>query len=293
MAAAKDEKKKTASPATRIRFEGCVDSVASAVAAEKGGADRVELCSGLVDGGLSPSIGLIKQCVSSVKIPVNVFLRPRPGDFCYSEVELQVIEHDIMACRAVKGLHGVVIGVLTATGDVDMPAMRRLLAKCGSKLFVTFSRAIDYARDPVQVMRDLLTLNKQFPRLQCVLTSGQHNSVASGTALIAKFVALTDAAAIKGVRPIQVMAGAGLTEANAVDVVRSTGVHWIHGSLRHSVSSAMTFRVPDVFLGGPKQNVGFDTEYTLMVCSSDKVANVVIAVNSAAAATQKPLKSKL
>ncbi len=189
----------------RVQFEACIDSVASAVEAAKGGADRVELCSGLVDGGLSPSIGLIRQTVAAISpaVPVNVFIRPRPGDFAYTETELQVIEQDILACRQVIGLHGVVIGVLRADGSVDMKSMRRLLSQTGS-LFVTFSRAIDYTPDPVACLRDLLTLNSEFPQLKCVLTSGQHNSVAFGIPVIAELVKV---AAGK----IEIMAGAGLT----------------------------------------------------------------------------------
>ncbi len=163
-------------------FEICIDSVEGAVAAEEAGADRVELCSALFDGGLTPSLGTIETALRAVsRIRVHVIVRPRAGDFIYSPFEIEAMERDVRAAVA-AGAHGIVIGALTAEGDVDVPTTRRLIAAAGDAS-TTFHRAFDMTRDPHAALEQLIELG-----VHRVLTSGQEVSVLEGAPLIADLV---------------------------------------------------------------------------------------------------------
>ena len=131
-----------------ILLEVCADSVRSCVEAERGGAQRIELCANLVEGGTTPSYGLIKQALKTVKIPINVLVRPRGGDFLYTDDEMDVMKQDISACKEL-GVSGVVIGVLLPDGQIDVERTNALL-KLARPLSVTFHRAFDMTSDPEQ-----------------------------------------------------------------------------------------------------------------------------------------------
>lgn len=216
-------------------YEVCVDSVAGVRAARRGGADRVELCSGLFEGGVTPSIGLVRAAVE-VGLPVHVLVRPRGGDFCYDADERAVMLTDIAAVRD-AGAHGVVVGALTADGDVDVPLCRELVAAAGP-LAVTFHRAYDLAREPYRALDDVVATGAG--RL---LTSGQDRTALDGAPLIAELVR-------RAAGRLAVIAGGGVTPRNARRIVEQTGVPELHFSASATVESPVRHRTGAVRLGG-------------------------------------------
>ena len=219
-----------------MKVEICVDSVEGAMAAERGGADRVELCDNLLEGGTTPSAGAIKLARHNTRLGLHVIIRPRGADFLYSPVEMAVMREDILTARAL-GADGVVIGCLSASGDIDLVRTAELIA-AARPLSVTFHRAFDMCRDPQRALEDLVEL-----RVDRLLTSGQEASAFEGLELIA---ALQRQAAGR----IIIMPGGGLTSRNVRRVVEATGVSEVHLSARSAVESGMQFRNARVFMGG-------------------------------------------
>lgn len=246
-------------------LEICCGDLASVLAAKAGGARRIELCCGLLDGGLTPSMGLIRAAVATGLPEINVLVRPRPGDFLYTPEELALMESDI--CESIAaGATGIVIGVLTPDGEVDMEACRRLIEvareagrKAGrDKINITFHRAFDVSRDADKSLEDLISLG-----FDCVLTSGQAPSAVNGALMLGHLVRRA------GGR-IAIMAGAGVTPANARDLIEVTGVDFLHSTARKPIASRMKFRRPRVSMGAP----GMD-EYAPLSTSPDVVASLV------------------
>ena len=167
--------------AKAILVEACVDSVESARAAERGGADRLELCDNLVEGGTTPSAGMIAECRTHVRIPIYVMIRPRGGDFLYSPVELEVMVRDIALAREL-GADGVVFGMLTNAGKVDRKRTARFV-NLSYPLDVTFHRAIDVSRDPLEALEVLVDAG-----VDRVLTSGGAAKALAGSRVIAAMV---------------------------------------------------------------------------------------------------------
>jgi copper homeostasis protein len=219
-----------------MKIEICVDSVAGALAAERGGADRVELCDNFWEGGTTPSAGCIKLARQNLRIGLHVIIRPRGGDFLYHELELAVMGEDVQMAKAL-GADGVVIGCLTAAGDLDAPGIERLM-ELARPMNVTFHRAFDMCREPRQGLEDLIQLG-----IDRVLTSGQEASCLEGLELIAE---LRQQAADR----IIVMPGGGLTPRNVRQIVAATGVSEVHLSARSDVESGMQFRNSRCFMGG-------------------------------------------
>ena len=209
-------------------LEICIDGVASAKAAAAGGADRVELCANLPEGGTTPSAGMIREARAAFRGGLMIIIRPRGYDFLYSEDEMAVMLHDIRLAREL-GADGVVIGCLTDEGRVDRERSARLLDAAG-KLDVTFHRAFDMARDLPEALEDIASLG-----IRRVLTSGGAPDVPSGRSVIQDLVKRA------GGR-ISIMPGGGVTEANLGEVVRATGVREVHLSARGEVRSRMKFR---------------------------------------------------
>jgi copper homeostasis protein len=194
--------------------EACVDSVESAVAAERGGAGRLELCDNLYDGGTTPSAGMIAAVKAAVRIPLFVIVRPRGGGFVYSDAELDVMRRDIDAARYL-GADGVVTGVLTRQATIDDEAMRWLV-ELATALPVTFHRALDLVDDQRAALETLASIG-----VKRVLTSGGAPNALAGADVIADLVRQFDGA-------VTIMAGGGIREENVAEVVRRTGVRELH-----------------------------------------------------------------
>ncbi|GGK78782.1 copper homeostasis protein CutC [Rufibacter glacialis] len=217
-----------ASSKPAFALEICIDSVASAVAAEQGGAQRVELCDYLAGGGTTPSAGMISLVRDSIRLPLHVLIRPRRGDFLYSAAEMEIMKRDIQVCRDL-GADGVVIGLLTKEGAIDLAGTEELI-QCAGPLSVTFHRAFDLTRDPLAALNDLLTL-----KVDRLLTSGQEATALRGVPLLRE---LQRRAAGK----LTIMPGSGVNPANVREIMTSTGVKEIHASVRRVVEGEMVFR---------------------------------------------------
>ena len=197
-----------------VLIEACVDSVASALAAERGGAGRLELCDNLFDGGTTPSAGMISAVKAAVKVPVFVIVRPRGGGFVYSYDELAVMRLDIEAARML-GADGLAIGALTADARIDEERVLPLL-DAAAGMPVTFHRAFDLTRDRAEALETLLRL-----RVSRVLTSGGAPTALEGVDQIASLVR-------RGASDIAVMAGGGVREETVQEIVHRSGVKEVH-----------------------------------------------------------------
>lgn len=205
-------------------LEICAGSVRSAVAAQAGGAHRIELCQNLEQGGITPSYGLIRQVRELLHLPVFVLIRPRPGHFVYDASELAIMREDIRMCREL-GCAGVVLGVLDAAGRVAMAPCRELMALAGP-MQVTFHRAFDACPDQAQALEDVVALG-----CQRVLTSGGAASALVGRPQLAALVR-------QAAGRIRVMPGAGITPATLPAVAAGTGAQEFHASARQQMTYA-------------------------------------------------------
>ena len=219
------------------QVEICANSVESCQAAQCGGADRVELCAAIPEGGTTPSAGTIAVARKALtRTRLHVIIRPRGGDFLYSDTEIGVMLKDIETARSL-GADGVVLGCLTADGAVDMVAMQELM-RASAGLSVTFHRAFDVCRDPFEALEQIVSLG-----CQRILTSGQQPSADQGVALLKE---LQQRAAGR----IVLMAGCGVNEWNIARIARETGIREFHFSAREMVESRMRHRNTAVSMGG-------------------------------------------
>ena len=244
-----------------ILVEACVDSVEAALAAQAGGADRVELCANLLEGGCTPSAGTIQLAHKLLHIRMNVIIRPRGGDFCYSDAEFEAMKLDIELCKRV-GADGVVLGLLHPDGTVDVERTRALI-ELARPLSVTFHRAFDVTRDPFEALETLIGLG-----LDRILTTGQEYSPLEGLELIAELVRQA------GDRVI-IMPG-GVSERTANRIVAGSGAHEVHGYLPVALEGRMIHRNPRVFMGGELR----PPEYTLTLTDSARIATLVAALHN-------------
>jgi copper homeostasis protein len=243
-------------------LEICIDSVASAIAAEQGGAARVELCQNLFEGGTTPSVGTVCQTLERVGIKVNAIIRPRGGDFLYSDDEFAVMQHDIITLKEM-GVNGVVIGMLNADGTIDVERSSRLI-ELARPLEVTYHRAFDVTADPFRSLDDIIGLSAE--RL---LTSGQEPSVLEGVELIAELVR-------RAGDDIIIMPGAGITEKNLPRIMRETGAKEFHVTGSAPVQSTMEFRNERCFMG----KALYPPEFSLKVTNADKIRNYIKLLNN-------------
>ena len=197
-------------------LESCCTDVEQICRAQKAGARRIELCEKLAVGGVTPSAELLKAAISVAKVPVNVLVRPRGGDFVFSAAEADTMLRDIELCRE-AGAAAVVIGALDSRGDVDMPLMRRL-CDAASGMSVTFHRAFDVCADPLAAFEDVLALG-----CDRLLTSGHESDAFKGRFFIAELVE-------RAAGRIIVMPGCGVRRSNIARIAADTGAVEFHAS---------------------------------------------------------------
>ena len=216
-------------------LEICVDSLESALAAQKGGADRLELCANLIIGGTSPCPALIHQVQEAIDIPVNVLLRPRFGDFCFTPAEQDAIVWEVKTCRQM-GVNGVVLGGLTPEGRLDHALLSRCINAAGPSLHCTLHRAFDLCRDPFEALEDAIALG-----FDTILTSGQQAKAETGIHLLAQLIE-------KANGRISILAGSGVNPEN-MPALAAAGVRQFHFSAKKPAASPMIFRREGVPMG--------------------------------------------
>lgn len=242
-------------------LECCVDSVESAIAAAEGGADRLELCAALVIGGISPGIALFEQVRAHCKLPVRVLLRPRFGDFLYTDYELQILKREVALFRE-AGAEGVVIGCLQADGGLHMEQMRELIDKAGD-MKITLHRAYDVCADPIKAYEQARELG-----IDTILTSGQEKECLLGLPLLKQLDALQ-----KETGGPRIMAGAGVTPEVIRQLREQTDITCYHLSAKKTVDSGMRYRKEGVPMGLPVMD-----EYSIFRTDSEIVAQAKRAV---------------
>lgn len=240
-----------------IKIEVCANSLESALNAQKGGADRVELCSNLYEGGTTPSAGEISLARELLQIDLNVLIRPRGGDFLYSKNEIEIIKRDIVNCKNI-GVDGVVIGFLKPDGSIDKELTKEI-TKLARPMTVTFHRAFDMCNNPEEALEELIEIG-----VDRALTSGAENKAIQGAELLNKLVKQAS-------NRIIIMPGSGIRASNISELIQKTGAAEFHVSERQSISSKMIFKRDHIFMGGLPQI----PEYEIRVIDTEKIKELV------------------
>jgi len=245
-----------------VTLEVCANSAASALAAQAGGAVRVELCENLHDGGTTPSPGQIALARKQLHIKLYVLIRPRGGDFLYSDDEFEIMKRDVQYCTD-AGCDGIVIGILNVDGSVDKPRCTELvkMAKANG-LGVTFHRAIDMSSDMNKALEDIIELG-----CERILTSGGRSTAVEGVNVIAHLIE-------RAAGRISIMPGAGVSENTVADIVHFTGAKEVHSSARSRVKSPMQYQNDHILMG-----YGDDSEYTHSVTDVERVKAIIKLAN--------------
>lgn len=241
----------------KFRFEVCANSVESCMQAEKGGADRIELCTNMAEGGTTPSYGAMQAIRFASTMHMHVLIRPRGGDFLYSPLEKKAMMEDVKIANQ-AGMDGIVIGCLTPEGDIDIPFYKelvRLFYKYGNEdRSITFSRAFDMCRDPETAMEHLIEAG-----CDRILTSGQQATAEQGIPLLKKLV---DQAAGR----IIIMPAGGINENNIVKIAQETQAREFHFSARQTVTSQMLYQKQGVAMNGTAAYNEFEHQATNANC---------------------------
>jgi copper homeostasis protein len=241
-----------------LAVEICVDSVESATIAEAAGASRIELCSALAEGGITPSAGLVEAVRSNITIDLNVIIRPRGGDFLYSDTEFSVMRRDIERAGE-AGADGIVTGLLNRDGSVDIDRTA-LLVEYASPMKVTFHRAFDMCRDAGRALEDIIAI-----RASRILTSGQAKTAIEGAHAIKGLV-------VSAGERISIMPGGGINEYNIALLATTTGASEYHLTGRRQTDSMMTFRRKGIYMGDSR----LQAEYTLRVADRDRIRSIIM-----------------
>jgi copper homeostasis protein len=218
-------------------LETCVDSVESAIAAERGGADRLELCGNLIIGGTTPSPLLFRRVREQCSIKIHVLIRPRFGDFCYTDQEFQIIKGEVEQFREL-GADGVVIGILRPDGTLNMERMKELMEAAGD-MSVTLHRAFDVCLDPYETLEQAKALG-----IRTILTSGQANSCLEGKEVLAKLIR-------QAAGDIDIMVGSGVDAGAIEKLAPEVMAKAYHMSGKVTLDSSMTYRKEGVSMGLP------------------------------------------
>lgn len=237
-------------------LEACVDSVESAIAAQKGGAKRVELCGNLIIGGTTPGKALFRAVRNYTDLEIRSLLRPRFGDFCYDKYEFEMMKEDVQMYREL-GADGIVTGILCPDGRLDCERMQELLCEAGN-MDVALHRAFDVCSDPYETLEKAVDLG-----IKTILTSGQKNSAWEGRELLRELVKRSEGR-------IEILAGAGVSPETIEKLVPFTGAHAYHMSGKVTLESRMQFRREGVSMGFP----GF-SEYEIWQTDTDKIRQAV------------------
>ncbi|PMH37575.1 copper homeostasis protein CutC [Vibrio sp. 10N.286.49.B3] len=239
------------------QVEVCIDNIESLHNAIAGGATRIELCSSLALGGLTPSYGFMRQAVKLSSVPVYAMIRPRQGDFLYDDDDIAIMLDDIDAA-AKAGIDGIVFGVLTENGAIDMPLAKRIMSRANQhKLGATFHRAIDQCQDYSQAIEDIATLG-----CERVLTSGLASNALEGVMVLTDMVKLARGR-------FTIMAGAGVTADNAQYIMQQTHIHELHLSGKSTRASHMVLH-SDAHMGNQELD-----DYLIPVTSMKKIQQLV------------------
>jgi len=249
----------TANP---LKIEICVEGIDGLVAAQNAGADRVELCASLYEGGLTPSLGTVRRALQVAEIPFHVIIRPRGGDFLYSELEFESMLEDVRALRGM-GVAGVVFGCLTADGRIDEPRMKALV-EAARPMAVTCHRAFDMTRDYKEAVEALIRCG-----VDRVLTSGQRDTAVEGLAILKDTVAAANGRLI-------VMACGALDADNIADVHAGSGADELHFAALVTTKSPMQFRNEHVGMGG----TAIEREFELTLTDEAAVRRTIAAARA-------------
>ncbi len=242
----------------KYKIEICANSVESCLQAQKGGAHRVELCAGIPEGGTTPSYGEIAVARKLLDIKLNIIIRPRGGDFLYSDVEHTTMLYDIEMAKKL-GVDGVVIGCLNADGTVDMKRNKELI-DAAKGMNVTFHRAFDMCKDPFESLEQIIVLG-----CDTLLTSGQQPTAREGLSLLKELVA-------KANDRIIVMPGSGVNEENIATIAKETGATEFHLSAREPIDSQMKYRNPNLKMGGTVVSID---EFVQNITDKEKVKRTI------------------
>ena len=239
-----------------IKIEVCAFSLESCLAAEKGGANRIELCGSMYEGGTTPSAGLIQIVKQRINIEIHAMIRPRGGDFCYSEEEISVMQADIRMAKEL-GCEGIILGILQTNGQVNIAQTKELVA-LAKPMIVTFHRAIDMTPDYLEALEDIIETG-----CERILTSGQKNTAIEGIKNIKTLVE-------KANGRIEIMAGSGVNIDNA-QALMHTGVNALHLTGKSIRDSEMVYRKEGIAMGGLSEV----PEYEIVYSDSEKIRAVV------------------
>lgn len=240
-----------------MKIEICLESIESVLASEAGGADRVEFCADLFEGGTTPSLGAFKTARTHSNITMNVMIRPRGGDFCYSDLEFEAMKEDVRLFRE-AGADGIVFGILTPEGEIDLKRSRELI-EIARPCSVTFHRAFDMSREAFASLENLIELG-----CDRLLTSGMEETVTEG---LDTLKALIERAGDR----IIVMPGCGITERNFSKIQKALGAKEYHMALDGNYESKMTWRPEHIYMGGMLRQ----TEFSLKHSDKSRVGTVV------------------